>query len=189
MNHRIFIAINLPSEIKKELNKFQRKWIELPARWVKPENLHLTLIFLGYIKDKDLLKILTAVKEVALSYNPFFINFNKICYGPPNKPLPRLVWVESERNKDLNVLKNKLEKSLEEINIPFQKEEREFIAHITLARIKTWEFRQIEPEERIEINEEINLKFEVDSIEVMESRLKKSGAQYTILESAKLKKI
>ncbi|PIX88575.1 MAG: hypothetical protein COZ30_00470, partial [Candidatus Nealsonbacteria bacterium CG_4_10_14_3_um_filter_36_16] len=55
--------------------------------------------------------------------------------------------------------------------------------HITLGRIKQWEFRQIEPEERPEVNEEINLTFEVNSIEVMESELKRGGSEYTILES------
>jgi len=55
--------------------------------------------------------------------------------------------------------------------------------HINLGRIKTWQFRQIEPEERPEINENINLSFEVNSIEIMESRLKRTGPDYTILES------
>jgi len=56
-----------------------------------------------------------------------------------------------------------------------------------LARIRTWEFREIEPEEEPEVNEEINLTFEVNSIEVMESQLKRGGAEYTVLESCQLK--
>ncbi len=66
-------------------------------------------------------------------------------------------------------------------------EELNFSPHITLGRIRTWEFRRIEPEERPEVNEEINLNFEVNSIEVMESTLKRGGAEYTILESCPLK--
>jgi 2'-5' RNA ligase len=50
-----------------------------------------------------------------------------------------------------------------------------------------WEFRRIEPEERPIITQEIDLKFAVDSIEVMESQLKKIGPDYTILESCPLK--
>ena len=65
-------------------------------------------------------------------------------------------------------------------------ETRPYIPHITLGRIKQWEFRQIEPEERPKIEEEISLSFEVNSIEVMESDLKRGGAEYTVLESAPL---
>ena len=44
--HRIFIAINLPNDIKKYLVGFEKKWLDLPAKWVNPENLHITLLFL-----------------------------------------------------------------------------------------------------------------------------------------------
>ena len=67
---------------------------------------------------------------------------------------------------------------IQEFNLP---------SHITLGRIKAWEFRKIEPEERPIVDEEINLTFEVNSIEVMDSQLKKGGPTYTILESFPLK--
>ena len=75
-----------------------------------------------------------------------------------------MVWVMGERIKEFN-----------------------FSPHITLGRIKTWQLRQIDPEERPEINEDIDLTFEVKSIEIMESRLKRGGVEYTILESVPLK--
>jgi len=65
---------------------------------------------------------------------------------------------------------------------------RGFSPHITLGRLRQWEFRKIEPEERPNINEEINFGFEVTSIEVMESNLRKGGAEYSVLESHKLGK-
>ena len=58
--------------------------------------------------------------------------------------------------------------------------------HITLARLRQWEFNKIEPEEKPEINEDINLTFEVNSIEVMESELKRGGPNYIVLESCRL---
>ncbi len=45
----------------------------------------------------------------------------------------------------------------------------------------------MEPEERLEVNEEIDLTFEVNSIEIMESQLKRGGAEYIVLESVLLK--
>ena len=57
MNHRIFIAINLPEKIKNELEKIEKETAELfpketsrgLVRWLKKDNLHITLLFLGYI--------------------------------------------------------------------------------------------------------------------------------------------
>ena len=164
MRHRVFIAINLPEEIKKELSSFQSKWPELPCRWTKKENLHITLEFLGYLTDEELIELCQKTKEMASGKKTFSIRLNKICYGPPKKFPPRMVWVIGEKIKEFNIS-----------------------PHITLGRIRTWEFRQIEPEERPIVDENISLSFEVSSIEVMESQLKRGGAEYTILESFELK--
>ncbi len=115
---------------------------------------------MGYISNDELLDVLKKTRELASKQKPFSITLNKICYGPPKKMPPKMVWVVGERIKEFNL-----------------------VPHITLGRIKIWEFKQIEPEERPEVNEEINLKFEVNSIEVMESVLKKGGPEYIILES------
>jgi len=207
MRHRIFIAINLPENIKKELVNFQAKWPELPVRWVKPENLHITLAFLGYLSDEELLEIIKITKEVAQRNNSFSISLNKICYGPPkkmpysetksltgrlaeskNRP-PRMVWAEGEKSNELGKLQKDLENSLFSTSIKSleEPETRPYTPHITLGRIRQWEFRQIEPEERPQIEEDISLSFEVNSIEVMESELKRGGSEYTILESCPLK--
>ena len=63
MRRRVFIAINLPENIKKELSDYQFKWLELPASWVKKENLHITLSFLGYLIDEELLEVLKTSEE------------------------------------------------------------------------------------------------------------------------------
>ncbi len=164
MRHRIFIAINLPENIKKKLSFFQEKWSELPIRWTKKESLHITLEFLGYISDEELVQVCQNTKELTSKHKSFIVNLNKICYGPPKKMPPKMVWVIGEKIKELNIS-----------------------PHITLGRIRVWEWKQIEPEERIEVNEEINLSFEVNSIEVMESVLKKRGAKYIVLETCPLK--
>ena len=55
-----------------------------------------------------------------------------------------------------------------------------------MARIKEWEWRAIEPEERPEVNEAIDLIFTVESIDIMESELTRQGPRYTIIESYQL---
>lgn len=186
MRHRIFIAINLPHNVKKELSSFQKKWPELPARWTKPENLHITLAFLGYLSDEELAEVCKIAEEVASRNKPFSIKLSKICYGPLDKKPPRMVWIVGEKSEPFAKLRNDLENALSGESL-YQKENRPFSPHITLARIRKWDFRQIEPEDRPEVNEDINFSFEVSSIEVMESKLKRGGAEYTVSESCPLK--
>ncbi|MCD6114873.1 RNA 2',3'-cyclic phosphodiesterase [bacterium] len=190
MLHRIFLAINLPSEIKKRLLNYQKNWQNLPCRWTKPENLHITLLFLGNLDDNQLSETIKISQEVAKRHNPFLIELKKICYGPPNKKPPRMVWVEGKLNQELAELQKDLEDSIFQLDsykykAGKQKEARPYRPHITLARIKQWEFRRLE--DRPEISEDINLSFEVESFEIMESFLKRSGAEYEILETIPLK--
>ncbi|KPJ71173.1 hypothetical protein AMJ50_03030 [Parcubacteria bacterium DG_74_3] len=184
--HRVFIAINLPEEVKKELVNRQATWPELPVRWTKRENLHITLVFLGYLKDEEVFEVCEITKEIASKHDSFAINLNKVCYGPPKKIPPRMVWVEGEKSPEVAALKNDLEGSLLE-RVNFHRERRPFAPHINLGRIRAWEWRRIEAEERPKVEEEINLSFPVDSIEVMESTLKRGGAEYAVLESCPFK--
>lgn len=183
--HRIFIAINLPSDIKKQLAFYKEKWPELPAKWTVKDNLHITLEFLGDLTDQELADVCKVAGEVAKRHKPFSITLNKVLYGPPKKIPPRMVWLEGEKSKELSELKNDLEKSLLE-KVRFASEAKGFAPHITLARIREWEWKKIDPEERPEINENVDLVFSVESIEVMESVLKRKGPEYQVLESCEL---
>ena len=184
MRHRVFIAINLPEDIKNNLSRYQEKWPELPAGWTKKDNLHITLFFIGYVSDEELPEICQITKEVALRHPAFSIKLNKICYGPPDKMPPRMIWIEGEKSEELAELHKDLESSLfassfKELSGPGA---RLYAPHITFGRIRQWDFRRIEPEERPEVEENISFSFEASSIEVMESRLKRGGPEYTILE-------
>ncbi len=201
MKHRIFIAINLPENVRKKLEDYQRKWPELPIRWTKSYNLHVTLVFLGYLSDEEILEVCNVTREVASQNSQFSINLKKIIYGPPQKTPPRMIWVEGEKNIELGKLQKDLNNSFSGLSqsepqrdrkegIFFELKSRKggaLAPHITLGRLKSWEFRAIEPESRPEVNEEIDLNFEVNSIDVMESELKKGGPNYTLLESCPLK--
>lgn len=181
--HRIFIAINFPSDIKKEFLFYQKKWEDLPVRWTKENNLHLTLVFIGNVDDEGLLKILETTREIAKNSQPFSIHFQRILLGPPDRT-PRMFWVEGEKNQDLSVLKNNLEKELSELKL--RRELREFKVHITIGRIKMLEWRQLQ--KKPEIGERISLSVQINSIEVMESKLKPTGPDYFVLESINLGK-
>lgn len=192
MTHRIFIAVNLPEETKRKLVEIQHKWANLPVRWTKKASLHITLVFLGHVNEQDLYQVCNITKKVAKNNEPFFIHFKRVLFGPPGRS-PRMIWIEGicpefaegKKIDKLSYLKQDLENALNsEKSIDFKLESRPFSPHITLARIRMEEWRHLQKIPKIE--EEINLSFSVNSIEVMESQLLRDGAEYTILESASL---
>lgn len=76
--YRVFIAINLPEDIKRELARFYGKWPGLPARWTNKDNLHITLEFLGDLTDAEIADVCKIVSEVAKRHKSFYVNLNKI---------------------------------------------------------------------------------------------------------------
>src|SRR3989344_3562268 len=176
--HRIFIAINLPEEAKAKLLAYQERWPELlasptggPARWTAKENLHLTLAFLGNTSDQELEKVCEVTKQIGERHKPFSSEFTKIVYGP-SKDAPKMIWAVGESSSELLALQHDIASSLA------YSEDQPFSLHITLARLSNFQLRQFEVEELPDINEEISVSFEAKSIEVMESALRRSGAQY-----------
>jgi RNA 2',3'-cyclic 3'-phosphodiesterase len=186
--HRLFIGINLPEKVKKDLFAFQDKWLDLPARWTWPENLHITLVFLGNATDQEIIDICKTAAEIAERHDPFDLTLDKIVYGPPNKE-PRMVWATGPKSAELGALQIDLNNSFYETGINKEDENcenHEFAPHVTLARIKQFELHKMEQEEIPAVNEDIRHTFLVESVEIMESELKKGGPKYSVLESLRL---
>jgi 2'-5' RNA ligase len=183
---RVFAALNLPQDIKKRLIKYQRDWPALPAKWVPEQNLHITLVFIGYIYDDEMFKVCQISKEVARNHEAIEVNLNRICLAPPGKN-PRMVWVMGQKNSKMTSLKQDLERRIfESPEITYREtDNRPFSPHITLARLDQKGWRQLE--NKPEIDKEINLSFHIDSMEIMQSDLSRSGPEYTVLESVSFK--
>lgn len=180
---RLFIAINLPENIKKKMIDYQGKWVDLDPkliRWVNKFNLHITLVFIGYVDDDDeMYEICNIVRETAKKHEPFYINLEKIILGPPNKT-PRMFWVEGEKSKELAKLQTDLENAIAGKDY-MKKEIRPYRPHITLARFR-YELLKSLPK----IDEPFKFQIPVETIEVMQSELRRTGPEYTILESVNL---
>jgi 2'-5' RNA ligase len=185
---RLFIAINLPGEVKRKLAEWREKTeIQLhpnngEINWVRRENLHITLVFIGYATDDETYGIAKTIKEAAKKHEPFFINLERIIIGPPDRT-PRMFWVEGEKSQELADLQMDLENVLS-IGGNYKKEARAFRPHITLARFKYDVAKRIK--EMGDIEEKINYQIPVDSIELMQSELRRTGPIYTILELVEL---
>ncbi len=182
---RLFIAISLPENIKSRLLKYQKQWGDLPIRKIPKPNLHITLIFLGDTSNDQTYNIIKTSKQIAKKHEPFKINLQRIILGPPNKS-PRMIWVEGERNQKIASLKNDLENAFLnlESNNYRKKETKAYQPHITLGRIKTGQWKKLE--KPLQINEPFNFNVFVGSIELIQSNLKRTGAEYAVLESINL---
>lgn len=174
---RLFIAINLPKNIKKnivmEIEKFRYNFTN-DVRFLEPENWHITLVFLGYQPEENLPAILEAMEETSQQFSVQEIEFAGISYGPI-AATPRMVWLNGSEatSKSLSVIKEFLENALVDKGIRFQRESRGFKAHITLAR-----FSQIAKKDLPEIEKKVDWNFLPETLDLMESHLSRNGAKY-----------
>ncbi|MFA5133602.1 MAG: RNA 2',3'-cyclic phosphodiesterase [Patescibacteria group bacterium] len=180
MEKRVFLAINLPEEIKNILGIFSEKiQAVLPKRaasFPKAENFHITLHFLGNQNEERIEKIKAIARNIEKQGN-IKANLGKFG-GFPNSRQPRVLFVDICGGiAQLDDLKNKLGGKLEQEG--FRIDKRPFNGHITLARVK-------EKIPELIINELPRGEWEISRFDLMESKLSPKGATYTILESFSL---
>jgi 2'-5' RNA ligase len=187
---RSFIAIELPKEAKeglarlrKELEKNEHKFV----KWVAPGGIHLTLKFLGNIPSKRLTEITEAIEEATRGISPFHLEISGLGAFPSLKQA-RVFWVGIGGELDrLSRLQQNIDSTL--ATLGFAKEERSFVPHLTLARIR----QGASPLERRSFGElvgstvfEDKYHVEVEAISLMRSQLTPAGAIYTCLSVVEL---
>lgn len=182
---RVFIGIKLNNSVKEEINKVLRpfKKISTPLKWVKPENIHLTLKFIGEISEEKYLQIKESLTNNNFNIKPFNLKFSGLGrFGRGNNI--NIFWVGIENNNELKNLFKEIENRLENINI--KKDTREFKPHITLGRNK----KQFNFKSFFKILDEYNNQFisevKVDSFQIFKSELSYSGPTHTILKEIQL---
>jgi len=172
---RLFIALNLPQNIKDEITDLIKKLAKLNKganiKWVSLKNMHLTLHFLGYV-DKEL------EEQVKLAMQGFQGKFGQLQFelgkinAFPNLDRPRVIFLECKQinSRSIFKLQELLGKKL--IQLGIRVDQRPWKPHLTLGRAK----------ERCNFNTgnyKIKTKeFSIDSFELMESMLKPTGAEY-----------
>ncbi len=170
---RIFIAFPISLELQQKALEFQKKFKNLKVRWIKPENLHITLVPPWY--EKNTFEVIAKLKTLEGNFDSFVVNFDLIEYGP-TKFRPRLIWAKGETPQEILKLQEEILKCLNK-----GKEERPFKLHLTLARFD--KFNNNLPKLDIPIFWEEKIK----SFVLMRSHLLKTGAEYEILQEIKLK--
>lgn len=178
---RLFVALEIPREVRENLAGLLKSFrtISPQTKWVRPENIHLTLKFIGEVPEAKLAGIrsaLTAVKTAA----PLRLEVRELGFFP-NARHPRVVWAGIKSPPNLKTLAESIELALEKVGIV--REKREFSPHLTLAR---FEPPRLEEKLRAAIEERYAVEFgEVFATQfhLIESKLKPSGAEYTTVES------
>ena len=172
---RVFISIEFPEEIKNELMFIQKEIDKLGlirGKFTEPENIHLTLKFLGEISDIESRAIKDKLSNI--DFSRFYVSFDKL--GVFSESFVRIIWI-SLKGESLFELQKKIDSALENI---FPKE-YQFMAHITLARPKFVEDRKIllDELEKIKVPTKLCL---VDKIFIKESVLTGKGPIYKIVQ-------
>ncbi len=183
---RTFIAIKLTPEIISNISRVQEelKRTSAQVKWVKPENIHLTLKFLGYITKEELEKVKLATREALKLLAPFEVRVYGLSAFPKIE-YPRVIWVGIDRGEEeLRKIASNLEERL--MIIGFAKEKRTFSPHLTLGRVKSLKGRE-RLTEILTGNRVTNLgNMGVTKIALIKSELKPQGPVYTSLEEINL---
>lgn len=186
---RCFIAIDIDEEIRKAMGDLQQRLRgrvdvkKSDVKWVNPNNIHLTLKFLGEIKDEKVVEICNIVSEVAIRHGSFDLDVESV--GHFGGRSARVLWVGSgSGGENLLDLQKDIEASLASAGWP--KETREFTGHLTLCRIRNSK-AGVKLAQISENYKDFKLgTISADSISVYQSELKPAGPVYTLLGNYKL---
>jgi 2'-5' RNA ligase len=184
---RTFIAIDPGKEIRARLVSLQEQLARAgtEVKWVEPENLHVTLLFLGEVDERDLPAVCKAVADVTEQTLTFPTNVERVgCF--PNPRRPRTLWAGvGEGTQPLCTLHDALEAPLLELGC-YRREERQFTPHITLGRVKS-----DRPTDKLAAALAKSAGWQggetlVREVLVMGSELTPSGPVYTVLSRGKM---
>jgi len=180
---RSFLAFDLPPEIRRTIARVSgdlRK-SSLDVRWVKVENIHLTVVFMGNIKTEDITAIGDGVQEVCLNSGPFDISLKGLG-SFPNPRNPRVLWIGLDGDLErMSHFRDALQKQLKPFGI--KEEKRKFKPHLTLGRF--WKHKRGDSQLDELILRYHDLEdpvFSLNELSMFRSDLKPGGAEYTKLE-------
>ena len=183
---RLFVALEIPDQVRDgfaaliaELRGADSSFSKSRARWVRPENLHVTLKFIGHVDAGKLDAIRAALAEVRLD-SPVELRFRGLGFFPNGKR-PRVFWAGIEASPNLAPLAGEIEARLAKVGI--SGETREFAPHLTLAR---FEPPGISDGLSAIAQENVSREFgavRTGEFHLLESKTKPSGAEYARLQS------
>ena len=183
---RLFLAIDLDEAARRALGAEQARLAQLvrgsPLKFVRPEQLHVTLVFLGEVAPDRATAVRAAV-EAPLEGAPFEAVFDTLGTFPP-RGAPRVLWIGATTGAaEMIALQQHLAARVTALGIEIER--RAFHPHLTLGR-----WRESHPRDRVAVVESPRLRpgvrVFVDGVTLYQSRLSPAGAAYTSLARATL---
>jgi 2'-5' RNA ligase len=178
---RLFVAIKIPEEIRGVLAAFIKELrpIAPQAKWVRAENLHVTLKFLGHTEETKRSAIEAALQQVR-SPEPVHLDFRGLGFFPSENH-PRVFWAGMECSPNLKVLASDVEHAVHKLG--FSLEDRPFTPHLTLARLEAARMAHAFAH-AIAANAAQSFGSTITSeFHLIKSSLKPAGAEYTTLHT------
>lgn len=177
--HRLFIAIKIPDKVKDEILTVCHSIHK--ARWIKRDNIHLTLKFIGGVNTETFLKTKDILSKITSP--PLYLHLKDIGYFGRGQRA-HVLWLGINSDKRLLSLRNHIENKLADADIA-PKEKRPFSPHITLSRFKDMPVKKIQS--YLEKHKDFEIKpFLVNSFHLFSSFLTPKGAIYTVEQSYQL---
>lgn len=152
--------------------------------WANPEQIHLTIKFLGDIESDKIESVARQLEKAAEGIQPFTLSAAGVG-GFPNERTPRVIWVGINGSGELAALQSRIDEGLAAIG--FEKETRPFKPHLTLCRVRSVYDGRIIGEAVKDLEYDINMDFGADSFILFRSVLKPGGAEHTIVKRISLK--
>ena len=184
---RTFLAIELSAPVKARVVALQETLAAAvpDVKWVEPANLHLTLLFLGEVDDRDLLKVCRATQAAVADLPALTLSVEGIG-AFPNERRPRIFWTGIGAGvEEVRAVHAALEPPLLDLGC-YRREERQYTPHITLGRVKgerpSEEFAAVMQKKRTWSAGESP----VEEVLVMSSQLTPQGPIYAVLGRAPL---
>ena len=184
---RTFLALDPGKLLRDRVQNLQDELAEQGAsvKWVEAANLHLTLLFLGEVEDRDLAAICRATSKVADKIEPFTLTLEGVgCF--PNMRRPRVLWVGvGEGNEAVTALHAALEAPLLEMGC-YRRESRPYTPHLTLGRVESDESDETLIEALATQANWQGGETTIQEVLIMSSELRRNGPVYTVVGRARL---
>lgn len=184
MKIRSFLAFELPLEIKNTVARVsgELRQSSLNARWVKVDNIHLTVVFMGNIETEDIPAIARGVQEVCQTFGPFDLSLKGIgCF--PSRRNPRVLWLGLDGDLEpMSEFRDALQEHLTGFGI--KEEKRKFKPHLTLGRFRKPKRMDFKEDQLLSKYEDLSSSvYSLKELILFKSDLKPTGAVYTKVEA------
>lgn len=180
---RLFVAIEVPEPPRRELRRrLDGLRDRLPrARWVDPENLHLSLLFLGETPEAAVPALAVKLREAFGRYPPLELRLSSGGTFPPGRPA-RVAWVGVDAPEELMTLQEDVTRAAV-YSLGFEPEKRAYHPHVTLARCQDPWRREAIDKLRSGLTGPIGPPFVADQGVLFESKLSPKGSRYRAVET------